>query len=62
MPKYQVNLAFPVWVEAKDAQQAEANALRLATAGALDEMFHRNVELLNHAYELDADTPIQLPN
>ena len=62
MTKYVVELAFPIWIEAKSAQDAEMKALRAATAGVFDESMHKGVEVLNHAYELDQGNPTQLSN
>lgn len=62
MSKYVVELAFPIWIEAKTVEEAEMKAIRAATAGVFDDAMHKSVQILNHAYLLeDGDQP-QLPN
>ena len=60
--KYIVELAIPVWVDATDCRDAETKALRLATAGVLDEAFHKNVTVIDRAYKMVDAPPPQLSN
>ena len=62
MSKYIVELAFPIWIEAKSSEDAEMKAIRAATAGVFDDAMHKSVEVLNHARLLDEDSLTKLPN